>query len=142
MVVDDETLADLTASYPVLWRDGEAAPDRCYLGCPHLSGAQVEWWAAHICEALRSSGRETIAVPTTICVAPQTLTRLRSAGSAATTLEAAGVSLSAGCPMQLFDNELSDGSAVITNSTKLRTYTSARFFPDDRIVEIVVSGAL
>ena len=141
-VVDDDTLAKLAASYPVLWRDGEASPDRCYLGCPHLSETQIEWWATSIGDALRSRGRATIAVPTTISVAPQTLMRLRTGGPAAAELEAAGVTLSAGCPMQLFDNDLSERSSVITNSTKLRTYTSARFFPDDRIVEIIVSGEL
>jgi hypothetical protein len=50
--------------------------------------------------------------------------------------------LSAGCPMQLFDNDLAAGSAIITNSTKLRTYTNARFFPDHRIVEILVGGEI
>jgi len=57
-------------------------------------------------------------------------------------LRTAGVKLSAGCPMQLFDNDLAAGSAIITNSTKLRTYTNARFFPDHRIVEILVGGAI
>jgi len=139
-VVDDDVLADLTASYPVLWRDGEASPEGCYLGCPHLSATQVEWWAASIGAALRARGRKKVVVPTTICVAPQTLGRVKNDGSAAAELEEAGVRLSAGCPMQLFDNGLSDDKAIITNSTKLRSYTNARFFPDRRIVEIVVSG--
>jgi hypothetical protein len=44
--------------------------------------------------------------------------------------------------MQLFDNDLAAGSAIITNSTKLCTYTNARFFPDRMIVEIVVGGEI
>jgi len=141
-VIDDGVLADLAASYPVLWRDGDARPEKCYLGCPHVSLAQIDWWARSISAALRERRQARIKVPTTLCAAPQTLARLRAAGSAVRDLEAAGVMLSAGCPMQLFDNDLAAGSAIITNSTKLRTYTNARFFPDHRIVEILVGGEI
>ena len=141
-VIDDDGLAALTASYPVLWRDGDARPEKCYLGCPHIGLEQIEWWARSITAALRERGRAQIKVPTTLCAAPQTLARLGAAGSALRDLQAAGVRLSAGCPMQLFDNELAADSAIITNSTKLRTYTNARFFPDRRIVEILVGGEI
>jgi hypothetical protein len=141
-VIDDHVLAALNASYPVLWRDPEARPEKCYLGCPHISAAQIEWWARSLSAALRAQGQARIRVPTTLCAAPQTLAWLRADGSALRDLEAAGVRLSAGCPMQLFDNDLAAGSAIITNSTKLRTYTNARFFPDRRIVEILVGGEI
>jgi hypothetical protein len=81
-------------------------------------------------------------VPTTLCAAPQTLARLGADGRALRGLKAAGVRLSAGCPMQLFDNDLAAGSAIITNSTKLRTYANARFFLDRQIVEILVGGEI
>jgi len=139
-VIDEDVLADLSASYPVLWRDRDARPEKCYLGCPHISLEQIEWWARSISAALSEQGQARIKVPTTLCAAPQTLARLGADGSAMRDLEAAGVMLSAGCPMQLFDNDLAAGSAIITNSTKLRTYTNARFFPDRRIVEILVGG--
>jgi len=141
-VIDEGALAGLTASYPVLWRDADARPQKCYLGCPHVSLAQIDWWARSIGAALRERAQAQVKVPTTLCAAPQTLARLRAAGSARRDLEAAGVRLSAGCPMQLFDNDLAAGSAIITNSTKLRTYTNARFFPDRRIVEILVGGEI
>jgi len=141
-VVDDDVLADLAASYPVLWRDGDARPEKCYLGCPHVSLEQIDWWARRITAALQERRQPRIKVPTTLCAAPQTLARLGAAGSAWRDLQAAGVMLSAGCPMQLFDNDLAVGSAIVTNSTKLRTYTNARFFPDRRIVEILVDGEI
>jgi predicted aconitase len=140
--IDEDVVADLIASYPVLWRDGGARPEKCYLGCPHVSLEQISWWACSISAALRERRQARITVPTTLCAAPQTLARLGAAGSARRDLEAAGVMLSAGCPMQLFDCDLAAGSAIITNSTKLRTYTNARFFPDQRIVEIVVGGEI
>ena len=142
LVIDDAMLADLAASYPVLWHDAGAAADACYLGCPHFSALQIEWWARTIGAALRAHGQARVKIPTTVCAAPQTLTLVRRTGTAAEELEAAGVQLSPGCPMQLFDNDLAARSAIVTNSTKLRTYTNARFFPDRRIVEIVASGVI
>jgi predicted aconitase len=141
-VIDDETLEELAASFPVLWRRPDAPPEKCYVGCPHLSCEQVRWWADSISAALRERGRTKISVPTTICVAPQTLAQLRNSGSALRELQEAGVMFSAGCPMQLFDNDLAAGNAILTNSTKLRTYTNARFCPDRRIVEIAVTGEI
>ncbi len=44
--------------------------------------------------------------------------------------------------MQVFDNHLSQNDSIITNSTKLRTYTHARFFPDDEIADILVTGRI
>jgi hypothetical protein len=44
--------------------------------------------------------------------------------------------------MQLFDNDLSREDAIITNSNKLRTYTHARFFPDQEIADILVTGRI
>jgi hypothetical protein len=55
-------------------------------------------------------------------------------------LKRAGVKLSATCVETLFENELSAGEAIITNSNKLRAYTTARFFPDKELVEILVTG--
>jgi hypothetical protein len=31
---------------------------------------------------------------------------------------------------------------VVTNSNKLRTYSTARFFPDEQVLHAVVSGRL
>jgi hypothetical protein len=44
--------------------------------------------------------------------------------------------------MQLFDNDLSAGEAILTNSNKLRAYTPARFFPDEELVKILVRGEI
>jgi hypothetical protein len=37
---------------------------------------------------------------------------------------------------------VSAGEAVITNSNKLRAYSTARFFPDEELIEILVSGEI
>jgi predicted aconitase len=140
--IDNQQLQDLLASYPVMWEDRDARPDKCFIGCPHLSLEQLYWWTEKTGSQLQEQGRRKLAVKTTLCAAPQVLEEFRTDDVACHKLEGAGVKLSAGCPMQLFDNEVSAGEAIVTNSNKLRAYTAARFFPDEELVGILVSGEI
>ncbi|NMA25432.1 MAG: hypothetical protein GX936_07185, partial [Clostridiales bacterium] len=55
-------------------------------------------------------------------------------------LEATGIVLSYICPLMYMNNPLSKKMPVITSSNKLRTYTSARFYPDDEILKLITKG--
>ena len=140
--IDNQQLQRLLASYPVMWEARDAQPEKCHIGCPHLSLEQLYWWAESTGSALQAQGRRRLAVKTTLCAAPQVLVEFRSDDVACEKLESAGVRLSAGCPMQLFDNDVSAGEAIVTNSNKLRAYTAARFIPDKELVEVLVSGEI
>ena len=54
-------------------------------------------------------------------------------------LEDAGVILSYICPLMYMNNPLCKKKAVITCSNKLRTYTSARFYRESEILDIITS---
>jgi predicted aconitase len=140
--IDDRQLHDLFASYPVMWTDKDIKPDKCFIGCPHLSLQQLHWWTEKIHSRLQARGQGQLPVKVTMCAAPQVLQTFKSDAQARPKLESAGIKLSVGCPMQLFDNDLSAGEAIVTNSNKLRAYTAARFFPDEELVEILVSGEI
>ena len=140
--IDEQELQYTLDSYPVMWEDKDATPEKCFIGCPHLSLQQLYWWTEKTHSTLQAQGRRQLPVKTTMCAAPQVLQKFKSDAKACEKLESAGVKLSAGCPMQLFDNDLSAGEAIVTNSNKLRAYTPARFFPDDELVEILVSGEI
>jgi len=140
--IDDQQLQDFLASYPVMWAEEGATPDKCFIGCPHLSLQQLYWWTEKIHDRLQARGQGQLPVKVTMCAAPQVLQTFKSDAQACPKLESAGVKLSVGCPMQLFDNDLSAGEAIVTNSNKLRAYTAARFFPDEELVEILVSGEI
>jgi predicted aconitase len=141
-IIDERELQWISDSYPVMWEDKEASPEKCFIGCPHLSLEQLYWWTEEIDRALHSRGQRVLPVKTTLCAAPQVLQEFRSDLEASERIERAGVKLSAGCPMQLFDNDLSAGEAIVTNSNKLRAYTPARFFPDGELVEIMARGEI
>jgi hypothetical protein len=141
-IIDDRELENLYSSYQVLWPDKETRPEKCFIGCPHFSLRQLHWWTDRIGTALRRKSQDQLKVKTTICAAPQVLEKFKTDGMAYERLERAGVKLSPGCPMQLFDNDLSAGEAIITNSNKLRAYTAARFFPDEKLVGILANGEI
>jgi len=51
-----------------------------------------------------------------------------------------GVALSYICPLMYMNNPLSAKMPVVTNSNKLRTYTSARYHTDAEILDILSKG--
>lgn len=132
----------LLISYPNRWKKKEAGPDKCFIGCPHLSAEQLDWWAERIKASLDKQDQKHVAVRTTLCAAPEVLEQYGKKGSGQITLTNAGIKLSSGCAMQVFDNGISDNEAILTNSNKLRAYTHARFIPDEELVEVIVSGKI
>jgi len=142
-VIDDQAIQDEQDSYRPLWADKDAKPTKCFIGCPHLSLGQMNVWANKITDALKAKNQSQLAVQTIICAAPDTLEEFRADNNRAHEgLKRAGVKFSVTCAMTLFDNDLSAGEAIITNSNKLRAYTTARFFPDDELSEILVTGEI
>jgi len=55
-------------------------------------------------------------------------------------LRRAGLSLSSICPLMYMNNPLCGREPVITNSNKLRTYTTARYYRDGDILDIIAGG--
>ena len=60
---------------------------------------------------------------------------------AAKELEKTGVVLSYICPLMYMNNPLAKAMPVITNSNKLRTYTTARYYTSDEILGIITKEA-
>jgi len=141
-VIDDRELQELRASYPLMWAEKEARPEKCLIGCPHLSLRQLYWWTDKIHSSLRAKSQSQLAVQTILFAAPQVLQNFKADVKACERLERAGVSVSVACAETLFEGGVSAGDAIITNSNKLRGYSTARFFPDEELVEILVSGEI
>jgi predicted aconitase len=131
-VIDDAELERVKKNYPVIWKDPAAEPALCFIGCPHLSLAQLGEWAAKIATGLAAAGRDKVAVPTVFTAAPAVLKEFRKTDAAAA-LEKAGAVLSYICPLMYMNNPLCGKKPVITNSNKLRTYTSSRYYTDEEI---------
>lgn len=135
-VIDDAELERVKAAYPVIWKDPSAKPELCFVGCPHLTLEQLRDWTEKLSDALRQQGRLTVAVPTVFTAAPAVLKAFENTVEGYK-LQSMGVILSYICPLMYMNNPLCKKKAVITSSNKLRTYTSARYYTDAEILDIL-----
>ena len=138
-VIDDAELQRVRDSYPVVWKNKEAKPKLCFMGCPHMSLQQLESWTDRVEARLRDAGREKVAIPTVFTAAPAVLREFEKTDYAAR-LKKAGVITSYICPLMYMNNPLSAKMPVITSSNKLRTYTTARYYTDDEILAQITKG--
>ena len=138
-VIDDAELQRIYESYPVIWKNKEAKPKLCFMGCPHMSFNQLVSWTEKIEEALAEVGRNRVGIPTVFTAAPAVLKRFKESPYAVR-LEKTGVILSYICPLMYMNNPLCSSMPVITSSNKLRTYTSARYYTDNEILEQITKG--
>ena len=139
-VVDDAELERVYKSYPVMWKKPEKAPQLCFIGCPHLSLQQLKEWTDNVCEGLKKSGKKKVTIPTVFTAAPAVCDEFNKTEYAAK-LAATGVTLSYICPLMYMNNPLAKMGRVITNSNKLRTYTTSRYYTSDEILDIITKGA-
>jgi len=72
-IIDDAELARVQAEYPVVWKNPDAKPKLCFIGCPHLSLEQLKTWTDNIEAALKESGASKVAIPTVLTAAPGVL---------------------------------------------------------------------
>ena len=139
-VIDDAELERVKNSYPVMWKDPNKAPQLCFIGCPHLSLQQLKEWTDNVAEGLKKSGRKTVSIPTVFTAAPAVCDEFNKTEYAAK-LAATGVVLSYICPLMYMNNPLAKKGRVITNSNKLRTYTTSRYYTSEEILDIITKGA-
>lgn len=135
-VIDDAELERVKASYPIIWKNKEAKPELCFVGCPHMSVQQLKDWTDAIEEKLRANGLRKVTVPTVFTAAPAVIKALNGTVYL-DKLATYGVVVSYICPLMYMNNPLCKKKAVITCSNKLRTYTSARYYTEAEILDII-----
>jgi predicted aconitase len=138
-VIDDAELEKVYKNYPVIWKDANAKPKLCFMGCPHMSLEQLKSWTDKVEEGLKASGNKKVVIPTVFTAAPGVLKEFEKTPYAAR-LKATGVITSYICPLMYMNNPLSGKMPVITSSNKLRTYTTARYYTDDEILVQITKG--
>ena len=137
-VIDDAELERVYREYPIIWKDKNATPKLCFMGCPHMSLEQLKDWTDKVEEGLKKNGLSKVSVPTVFTAAPAVLEEFGKTPYAER-LKNTGVITSYICPLMYMNNPLSGKMPVITSSNKLRTYTSARYYTDDEILEQITS---
>ena len=135
-VIDDAELERVKASYPIIWKNKDAKPELCFVGCPHMSVQQLKDWTDAIEEKLRANSLSKVTVPTVFTAAPAVIKALKGTVYL-DKLATYGVVVSYICPLMYMNNPLCKKKAVITCSNKLRTYTSARYYTEAEILDII-----
>lgn len=109
------------------------------MGCPHMSLHQLIDWTDRVERELKASGNKKVVIPTVFMAAPAVIAKFNETPYASR-LKATGVILFYICPLMYMNNPLSTKMPVITSSNKLRTYTSARYYTDDEILQQITRG--
>ncbi|MCG1012580.1 DUF521 domain-containing protein [Tepidanaerobacter sp. GT38] len=139
-MIDDEEIERVIKSYPVLWKDLNAKPAKCFIGCPHLSKNQIYEWIEKVSHRLAKAGKDKVEIDTVLCAAPDVISDFKTDEEAYQKLIDMGLHLTYICPLMYMSNPECSKQPIITNSNKLRTYSTARFFLDDEVLDIIVTG--
>ena len=138
-VIDDAELQRVYDNYPIIWKNPDAKPKLCFMGCPHMSLEQLKTWTDKVEAGLKEAGNAKVVIPTVFTAAPAVINEFEKTPYAAR-LKATGVIVSYICPLMYMNNPLCGKMPVITSSNKLRTYTTARYYTDDEILVQITGG--
>ncbi len=138
-VIDDAELERIVAGYPCVWKNPDAQPKLCFMGCPHMSLNQLKDWTHRIQEGLQKAGNQKVVIPTVFTTSPAVKAEFEKT-TESIVLKNSGVILSDICPLMYMNNPLCGKMPVITSSNKLRTYTTAKFYSDDEILAQITKG--
>lgn len=139
-VIDDAELERVYKSYPVIWKKKDAKPKLCFIGCPHMSLEQLNTWTVNVNNKLRENKTKQVSIPTVFTAAPGVIKEFNKT-EYRSMLDESGVVLSYICPLMYMNNPACASMPVITSSNKLRTYTSAKFYTEDEILDIITKEA-
>ncbi len=138
-IIDDAELERVKNEYPMMWKNADAKPKLCFVGCPHMSMQQLKDWTDAVEAGLKTNGLAKVSIPTVFTTAPGVKKEFEKTPYAKR-LEATGVVLSSICPLMYMNNPLCKSMAVMTSSNKLRTYTTARYYTEAEILEKITKG--
>ena len=112
-VIDDAELERVYKSYPVIWKDPDAKPKLCFMGCPHMSLEQLKSWTEKLEAALAEAGNKQVVIPTVFTAAPAVIKEFDKT-EYSKKLKSFGVVVSYICPLMYMNNPLCGKMPVIT----------------------------
>jgi predicted aconitase len=138
-VVTDETISQTIKNYPVVWKNPNSKPKMCFIGCPHLSLSQLKDWTLKLENSLKENKRKQLVIRTIFSSSPDTIELFKKTGEYSRFIKT-GAKLTYICALMYMNNPLCRKKPVITNSNKLRTYTTAKYCTDSDILNIITGG--
>lgn len=141
-VYDDKEQLAIIDSFENLWPEPDGDPTTAFIGCPHCNYEESVRWATMIIDALDKAGQEKTAIPVYIFMPTVVRTRILIENSElASRAKAAGVSYTNMCAVSYSGMKgFSERIRGVTNSAKNRNYSSIRYFPDQKLIDIILTG--
>lgn len=136
-IIDDEELERVYKNYPIMWKEKDKDGEMAFIGCPHLSMTQLNDWTDKIVNALKQKGKDKVAVRTILCTAPAVRKEFEKTDRYQLLMNT-GAKLTCICPLMYANNPLTKKRRIMTSSNKLRTYTLARYYKNDELLEQIV----
>ena len=137
-IIDDYELERVYKSYPNMRKKKDATPEVCFIGCPHLNLYQLRKWHKDILSSLEKNKKTKVNCQVILTAAPKVIEEFKTKYKTDyDNLYKVGVKISSICPLMYTNNPLVHKKAIITNSNKLRTYSMARYFKDQDILELI-----
>ncbi len=141
-VYDDAEEQKIIKTFDNLWPEKKGDPTGAFIGCPHNTLYEMKKWGKLVTEALDKAGKEKAAMPVYMFCANVVKSQLLvDDGELAGKMLAAGMVATPMCGVTWAGTKgFSDRVRGITNSAKTRNYSTIRYFPDQTLVDIIVSG--
>lgn len=132
-IVDDNEMERIYKSYPVMWKNKNKEGQLAFIGCPHLSFAQLNEWTDILVANLKKHNNNKLNIRTVLCTAPGVKEEFIKTPKYQELLKT-GATLTCICPLMYTSNPLTHSRRLMTCSNKLRTYSMARFYKIDDLV--------
>lgn len=143
-VYDDKEQAKIIATFKNLWPEKNGNPTAVFIGCPHNTYFEVIKWGKLVTEALDKAGKSEAAIPIYMFM-PNTVRdrAIEEHGELVSKMKRAGVHATNMCSVSYAGMKgFSERVRGVTNSAKTRNYSTIRYFPDEVLVEIIVTGKI
>lgn len=137
-IIDDAELERVYKSYPIMWKNKDKKGQLAFIGCPHLSLAQLNEWTDKLSGGLKKSGLKKLQIRTVLCTAPGVREKFIKTDKYQELLST-GATLTSICPLMFTSNPLTHHKRLLTCSNKLRTYSMARFYKSDDLLNLLTT---
>ena len=143
-VIDDKEQAQIISTFENLWPKKDGDPNAAFIGCPHNTYHEVIKWGKLVTEALDKAGKTKAAIPIYMFMPNPVRNRaIEENGELISKMKRAGMHATNMCGVSYAGMKgFSERVRGVTNSAKTRVYSTIRYFPDDILVKIIVTGKI
>jgi len=143
-VIDDKEQARIISTFKNLWPEKDGDPTAAFIGCPHNTYHEVIKWGKLVTEALDKTGKTEAAIPVYMFMPNPVRNRaIEEHGELISKMKRAGMHATNMCSVSYAGMKgFSERVRGVTNSAKTRNYSTIRYFPDDVLVKIIVTGKI